>query len=463
MAEKHLLLMLSCLVVSCSVGPNYTTPEFYNNAALKQELSLQKSHNISEKWYKSFADEQLNLLIEQGLKNNTDIDAAVARLHQARAIQKINKVAFWPQIGGRGGYTYEKNSKNIGPTADTDYYSVGFDASWEIDLWGKGRRNDEASAAQVKMAEYSLNNVRVSVVAEIALNYINLKLSEEKLRIARQNLRLQRDIFSTVKAKYQSGLSDDIAYNQAEYLLSTTEAQIPTYQTEIESYKNALSVLSGILPSGLPLNSEKSPIFNAGYKYNTSALYNLPADVVRSRPDVAAAEQNLIAQNALIGVAVADLYPNISVTALWGYAAGGGNSLFNSKSQGYNYEPLVTLPLLDWNRLQNKIEQQKEVKKEALAQYKKSVLNAVSELKNSMIAVQNELKSNQAQNRALIKMSRVVEATANRYQSGLIDFSELLQAEQNLLSAQNNSLESRARIFRNLVAYYKAGGGGYRL
>ena len=463
MVKKYPLLMLSCLAVSCSVGPDYTPPEFYNNAALKQELHLQKSRNLSTKWYTAFADEQLNKMVELGLKSNTDVEVAVARLHQARAMQQINKVAFWPQIGARGGYTYEKNSKNIGPTANTDYYSAGFDASWELDLWGKGRRQDEASAAQVKMAEYTLNNVRVSVAAEIALNYINLKLAEEKLRIAQQNLSLQRDIFTTVKAKYQSGLTDDIAYNQAEYLLSTTEAQIPAYQTDIEAYKNALSVLSGILPSELPLTSKKSPIFNAGYKYNTSALYNLPADVVRSRPDVAAAEQNLIAQNALIGVAVADLYPNVSVSALWGYAASGGNSLFNSKSQGYNYEPLVTLPLLDWNRLQNQIEQQKEVKKEALAQYKKSVLNAVSELKNSMAAVQNELKSNQAQNRALVKMNEVVSATTNRYWSGLIDFSELLQAEQNLLSAQNNSLESRARIFQNLVAYYKAGGGGYRL
>ena len=209
--------------------------------------------------------------------------------------------------------------------------------------------------------------------------------------------------------------------------------------------------------------NKSSPIFAGSYRYNTKSLYALPAEVIRNRPDVAAAEQNLIAQNALVGAAVADLYPDVSVSALWGYAASGGNSLFNSKSQGYSYEPLISVPLLDWNRLQNQVEKQKAQKEEALAQYKKSVLSAVAELKNAMTAVQNELKSNQAQNNAVAKMNKVVSASAERYRNGLIEFSDFLTMEQNRLQAQNNSLQSRAQVFQNLVAYYKACGGGYLL
>lgn len=461
---RKLAVLLSFTAAACTVGEDFSRPALYNDSVIKQELALKNGTQPSKSWYALFGDEQLNILIEQGLKNSTDIEQAIAILRQARAELKISQAGFLPQINARGGYNYQKNSKNIGPTADTHYYNAGFDASWELDIWGKGRRQDEAAAAMLKAEEYSLNQVKNVVAAEIASDYVNLKLAVEKLRIAKQNLALQRDIFGVVKSKYQSGLTDDIAYNQAEYLLNSTETQIPQLQSQVEQYKNALAVLSGVLPSQLPLDSEKrSPIFSNAYQYNIKAMYNLPVSVIRQRPDVAAAEQNLAAQNALVGAAVADLYPNVSISALWGYAASGGNSLFNSKSQGYSYEPLLSLPLLDWNRLQNQLNKQKYQKQEAFAVYKKTVLTAVGELKNAMANVQNELKRNRLQNRALANMNKVVAASSEKYRSGLIEFSDFLTMEQNRLQAQNSSLESKAGIFQNLIAYYKASGGGYLL
>lgn len=461
---RKLAVLLSFTAAACTVGEDFSRPALYNDSVIKQELALKNGTQPSKSWYALFGDEQLNILIEQGLKNSTDIEQAIAILRQARAELKISQAGFLPQINARGGYNYQKNSKNIGPTADTHYYNAGFDASWELDIWGKGRRQDEAAAAMLKAEEYSLNQVKNVVAAEIASDYVNLKLAVEKLRIAKQNLALQRDIFGVVKSKYQSGLTDDIAYNQAEYLLNSTETQIPQLQSQVEQYKNALAVLSGVLPSQLPLDSEKrSPIFSNAYQYNIKAMYNLPASVIRQRPDVAAAEQNLAAQNALVGAAVADLYPNVSISVLWGYAASSGNSLFNSKSQGYSYEPLLSLPLLDWNRLQNQLNKQKYQKQEAFAVYKKTVLTAVGELKNAMANVQNELKRNRLQNRALANMNKVVAASSEKYRSGLIEFSDFLTMEQNRLQAQNSSLESKAGIFQNLIAYYKASGGGYLL
>ena len=461
---RKLAVLLSFTAAACTVGEDFSRPALYNDSVIKQELALKNGTQSTKSWYALFGDEQLNILIEQGLKNSTDIEQAIARLRQARAELKISQAGFLPQINARGGYNYQKNSKNIGPTADTHYYNAGFDASWELDIWGKGRRQDEAAAAMLKAEEYSLNQVKNVVAAEIASDYVNLKLAVEKLRIAKQNLALQRDIFGVVKSKYQSGLTDDIAYNQAEYLLNSTETQIPQLQSQVEQYKNALAVLSGVLPSQLRLDTEKRlPIFSNAYQYNIKAMYNLPASVIRQRPDVAAAEQNLAAQNALVGAAVADLYPNVSISALWGYAASGGNSLFNSQSQGYSYEPLLSLPLLDWNRLQNQLNKQKYQKQEAFAVYKKTVLTAVGELKNAMANVQNELKRNRLQNRALANMNKVVAASSEKYRSGLIEFSDFLTMEQNRLQAQNSSLDSKAGIFQNLIAYYKASGGGYLL
>lgn len=457
-------VVLSLMAVACTVGEDFRRPSVYNDTVIKQELSLKNGNNPSKNWYSLFGDKQLDMLIEKGLKNSTDIERAIAKLRQSRAELNISQSGFLPQINAVGGYNYQKNSKNIGPTADAHYYNAGFDASWELDIWGKGRRQNEAAAAMLKAEDYNLDQVRNVVAAEIASNYVNLKLAVEKLYIARRNLALQRDIFAMVKAKYQSGLTDDMAYNQAEYLLNSTETQIPQLQSKIEQYKNSLAVLSGVLPSQLPAGIEKhSPLFSNAYQYNIKSLYNLPASVIRKRPDVAAAEQNLIAQNALVGAAVADLYPDIKISALWGYAATGGNSLFNSKSQGYSYEPVVSLPLLDWNRLQNQLNKQKYQKQEAFAVYKKTVLTAVGELKNAMTNVQTELKNNQLQNRALANMKKVVAASAEKYRSGLIEFSDFLAMEQNRLQAQNNSLESKAEIFQNLIAYYKAAGGGYLL
>ena len=464
MRKPNVAIFICLTMTSCMVGPDYTPPEFYGDKVIAQELKLQKKHQIPQNWYALFGDEQLNCLIEYGLKNNTDIDVAVARLKQARASLNISKAGFLPLVNVQGGYDYQKNSKNIGPTADVDYYMAGFDAVWEVDLWGKGRRQDEAASAQLKSEEYSLANVKSVVTAELALNYISLKLAVEKQKLAEQNARLQKNIYNMVKAKYESGLADDIAYNQAAYLLSSTEAQIPFYQGEIEQYKNALAVLSGVLPSQLPLDvNKRSPIFTNNYIYKTEALYNLPSYIIRLRPDVAAAEQNLVAENALIGAATADLYPDVKISALWDYAATGGHQLFNSKSQSYGYKPQAVLPLLDWNRLQNQVEKQKQVKNEALAQYKKTVLSALAELKNAMVWVESELKSNQSQKRALANTIKVVHSTEERYRNGLISFSEVLTAEQNKLSAQNNTLSSQAKIFQNLVAYYKACGGGYLL
>ena len=242
MLKKSVVFLSSIIAVSCTVGPNYKKTETYSDVVIKQELQLQKKHQIPKNWYALFGDEQLNRLIELGLKNNTDIELAVTRLKQARAELRITQTAFLPQIGAQGGYNYQKVSKNIGAAAYSQYYSAGFDASWELDLWGKGRRQDEAALAMVKAEEYSLSNVKAIVTAELAANYINLKLAAEKLRIAEQNLALQKDIFNTVHSKYQSGLADDIAYNQAEYLLDNTNAQIPALESQIEQYKNALKI-----------------------------------------------------------------------------------------------------------------------------------------------------------------------------------------------------------------------------
>ena len=227
-----------------------------------------------------------------------------------------------------GGWKYDRGSRRIKYASDSHYYSAGVDASWELDLWGKNRRQTEADEAQVSAFEYSLQNVKVALTAEIASDYAYLMQNRELLKTARENEILQKQIFASVEAKYESGLVDAITYNQAKYLLSQTQAEIPTYESNIESYKNALAVLLGVMPSEVII-AQDSPLFKRSCGIDKKLVHGIPIGAVRFRPDVATAERKLAAQNALIGKAVAELYPDVSISAFWGYASQGGHGLFS--------------------------------------------------------------------------------------------------------------------------------------
>jgi len=442
--------------VSCSVGEDYAEPQLYSDATIAQNLHISAQNPLPRQWYKDFDDSQLNILISKGLQNSTDIKTATARLKQARAQLQITKVAALPQTNAQSGYNYEKQSKNIGLAADSQYYSIGFDASWEIDLWGKNRRQIEAGRANLKAVKYTLADVRLAVAAEIAADYISLLENAENLRLAEKNASLQQEILATVKAKYNSGLSDETAYSEAQYLLENTKAQIPLYRAAVEQYRNALAAVIGVLPEELQINPQKSKLLSQASYGLKQKLTEFPANIVRLRPDVAAAEQKLIAENALLGAAVAELYPDISLSGLWGYAAKGGSKLIRSSSQTYNYAPLVSLPLLDWNRLQNNVRLQKYIKAEAFENYKQTVLDAVTEIKNAQTGYEEAIKSAQNQYNALVNMRKAVNLTRQKYENGLIEFSDVVTAQQNLIGAEQSYTAVKARIVQKKIAFYKA-------
>lgn len=457
--RKIFVSLIFCLCTACNVGPESLSPEFYSDEVIARELHLKSVQSIPFNWYREFNDDTLNYLVATGLNNSKNIEIARSKLLEARANLQINKADFLPQIGLKGGYQYQKASDNIGVSADSHYYNAGFDASWEIDIWGKGRRQTKADEARVRAAAYNLQNVQNVLAAEIALNYVYLRQNQEKLRLAKHNLQLQKDVLNTMQSKFDSGLSDSMAYSQAQYLYADTVALIPQYMSNIETYTDNLSTLIGVLPSQLPpLDNTAKSLFKSYHRFNSRQVYNLPAYVIRLRPDVAVAEQNLIAQNENVGKAVAELYPDVSISALWGFASQGGSKLFDSGSQTYQYAPLVTLPLLDWNRLKNNVELQKYILRENLAQYEQTVLNAVAELKNSSVSYQKAIERNQSLIRAENHMRDAVKSANDKYINGLIEFSDFLSAQQDLIKAQNDAVDSRAAVWQNLISYYKASG-----
>lgn len=461
---KRLLFFPLFLLCACTVGPDYKEPIVFKDEKIAKSLQLTDANvKISKQWYEQFNDKSLNALIETALSNNPTIKGGVEKLRQARTIAAINGTQYLPTLNAGTQYEYTKASKNIGLTADTNYFQIGLDASWEIDVWGAGRRLNEQSLAEFEQAYFSLHNLQVMIMAEIANNYFLLKTTQAQLSNAKNNLKLQQEILQTVKEKYEFGLADTAAYHQAQYLTETTKAMIPTLENQITVYKNALAVLSGVLPDDLPADvsdTHDNPAQQA-YLFDIHKLYELPADIIRSRPDVKAAERAIAAQNAAIGQAIAALYPNLSIGGLLGFQSGAGSKLFNSDSQAYGYTPKISLPLFNWGRLQNHIQLQKEIKAETFENYRQTVLHAVEELNNAISAVQTEYRHNLAQRNAVRNMQQVLNATREKYETGLVQFSELLKTEQDLLNAQTELITSNGAMYQNVIAFYKATGGGY--
>lgn len=458
------LLSTVAFVSSCTVGPDYKRPQFFPDTDIAYSLQLSgKEKQVNKEWYKDFNDVFLNTLIARGLQNSPDIKIAIEKLRQSRQSLRINSVQNLPTINADGNYNYAKNSIAEGIRGSTDYYQVGLDASWELDIWGGGRRLTESSLAMLRSASANLDNVKLSLTAEIADNYFKLRQAQEQLRIAKNTLTLQQDLKELVKDKYKAGLADSIALNQAEYLVQTTAMQIPELESTIESYQNSLSILLGQLPGQLQAlldNPVSNPVADK-FMYDLSNLYDLPLSIVRNRPDIRIAEASLIAQNAKVGIAISQLFPNLSISGFLGWQAKHLSHLINSSTDMYSYAPAISLPIFHWGALVNNVELQKSLTAEQIELYKASILTAISEIKTSAENIKQEYRRNLATVEALKAQQQVADLTRIKYSQGLLEFSDVLTAEQNLLSAQKDYISANANIYLNLINFYKVIGGGY--
>lgn len=315
----------------------------------------------------------------------------------------------------------------------------------------------------MRAAASNLDNVKLTLTAEIANNYFNLRRAQEQLRISERNLKLQQDIYELVKAKNEAGLADDVALNQSRYIVETTQALIPQLKAQLEAYRNALAILVGKLPGELNADVEDASrnLVRRRFDYDIQQLYNLPVSVIRNRPDVRITEQQLVAQNAKIGQAIAELFPSVSISGFLGYQSRNLSSLISSSHDMYSISPAIGLPLFHWGQLSENVELQKSATREKMYQYQSALLNAAAEIRNAVVALEQEYERNSSSNEAVTAQKKVASLTLEKYKQGLIDFSDVLTSQQNLLESENTLIASNAAIYQNIVTFYKAVGGGY--
>lgn len=458
-----LLTIVALTASACAVGPDYVPPGTPETEAWNTELqgglnAEQMDPQTLVKWWETLDDPVLSGLIERAVAGNLDLKEARARVREARARRGISRADLFPVIDTTGSATWRRSSKETGSGTETELYAAGFDAGWELDLFGGVRRSVEAAEADLQASREDLRNVLVSLLAEVALNYVDARTFQARLSVTKANLDAQEETYRLTSWRYQAGLSDELAVQQAHYNLENTRSQIPSLRTGLEEAKNRLAVLLGERPGAVHAElKEHRPI-------PVTPLHvavGVPADTLRRRPDVRRAERELAAQTARVGVATADLYPTFSLLGSIGIEALSSGKLFSSGSRTYSFGPRITWPIFDAGAIRGNIAVQSALQDQALIRYQSALLSALEEVENALVAYAEEQRRRASLNKATRAAQQAVNLAQNRYQAGLIDFNNVLDAQRSLLSFQDQLAVSDGTVTSNLVRLYKALGGGW--
>jgi len=446
-----------------TVGPNYSQPEMQTPFAWQKDVAgvandKQSEQEILAKWWTTFNDPMLSGLMERAVAGNLSLQQALNSVRQARIQRGITDTDRYPTVNSSSsaGRTYQKDMK--GDFTGTNSFRLGLDASWELDLFGGVKRSIEAADANIQTSEESYRDVLVSLLAEVALNYVEVRSYQSRLSVAESNLKSREETYTITKWRYQSGLITELDVVNAEKMLEQTRSQIPSLKSGLEKAKNRIAVLLGSEPGSLDSALDESkPVPLAPEEI----AVGIPADLLRRRPDLRKAERELAAQTARIGVAEADRYPKLSLSGNIGLSALSPGDLFSSDSLSAGVSSGISWPVYNAGKIMKNIEIQWATQEQKLIAYRASLLTALEDVENALTAYSYE----QTRRESLFKESQFAEQAADisraQYSSGLIDFQSVLESQDTLLSAQDSLAQSDAQIISDLISLYKALGGGW--
>ncbi|RJQ67361.1 MAG: efflux transporter outer membrane subunit [Desulfobacteraceae bacterium] len=458
-AALSLLMLAGCP----AVGPDYVRPETELPPAWHSQTQDGLTPATPEpqalaNWWTTLDDPMLASLIQRAADGNLDLQTAQARVREARARRGISQADFYPSLDAGASATKVRSSAGTGFGRRTELYETGFDALWELDVFGGVRRSVEAADADLQASQEDLGSVLVSLLAEVALNYIDVRTLQTRITVAVANAQAQEETYQLTRSRYEAGLTDELAVQSALYTLAGTRAEIPVLRTGLESAMNRLAVLLGVAPGVLhaelrvPSDIPVPPV---------SVAVGVPADTIRRRPDVRRAERQLAAQTALIGVATADLYPRFVLLGSLGYEALSTGDLFSSGSLAWRIGPQVSWRLFSGGAVRQNIEVQSARQEQTLKQYQATVLGALEEAENTLTAYIGEQARRDALVTATQAAAQAFQLARDQYQAGLVDFSEVLIAQRSLLSFEDQLALSTGAVTANLVRIYKSLGGGW--
>lgn len=457
--------MSAIFLSGCAVGPSYRSPQtsvpasFANgptNVASADETALAA-------WWKGFQDAKLNDLVAQSIANNHDLRIATANLKESRALRRLTTFDLAPTVQANAGYANSLLSKAAAPPGapraarETEFYDAGFDATWELDLFGRVRRLVQAARASLAVAEATRLDTLVSVTAEVARNYFELRGLQNQLAVARKNADVQTETLKITQSRLEGGRGTDFDVSRSRSLLNLTFSTIPPLEAAIQKTIHRIAVLTGQQPAAL--TNELSTPSPLPAVMPALALSN-PESLLRRRPDIRAAERSLAAATARIGVATADLFPRVTFIGSIGLQAETFAGLGKGGADTWNFGPRITWAALDLGRVHARIKAADARAEAGLAIYERTVLTALEETEGALVDFGHEQSRQRFLEASAEASQKAVDLAHQRYDAGATDFLSVLDTERTLLEAQDRLAASQTRTATALVAVYKALGGG---
>ena len=457
-------LLTAILLAGCAaVGPDYAAPEratpaTWRGAAAAGVAVAPTAPTDLANWWRQLDDPTLTGLIEQALQTSLDLRTAQAKLREARARRALAGAELFPTVSGSAAGQRVKASGESGGGGTANRFSAGFDASWELDIFGGLRRSVEAAQADLEASEASLRDVQVSLAAEAAINYVELRASQAALDIARANAASQAETLQLTQWRAQAGLTSTLDVEQARANLEQTQAQIPSLETSRAEAEQRLAILLGQPPGAL---AERLAQPGGIPRIPSRVTVGIPADTLRQRPDVGVAERRLAAETARIGVAEAQAYPNFSLGGSLSLEALTVGALSSGDAVAGSVLGSLAAPIFNAGRIRQQVNIQTAVQEQAWVNYEATVLNALGEVENALVALANT-RQRQSHLREAVDAARLAARLArHRYSAGLIDFQTVLDTERTVLTVEDKLTLSEADGVKTLIQLYKALGGGW--
>jgi NodT family efflux transporter outer membrane factor (OMF) lipoprotein len=464
---------LLAALAGCTVGPDYKAPEkkvgesfsALDQASAAGLTTTPVTGDVGDitRWWQVFKDPTLDGLVERAVAENLDLRIAASRVREARAIRGIADSALYPTVDATGAASRSRGSENLdfpnpGATDDITLFQAGLDASWEIDVFGGIRRGIEAADADLMRTEESRRGVLVTLLSEVARNYIELRGFQDRLELAREQVKAQKESVDLTQSRAKAGLANDLEVAQATAQLKQREAQIPPLNAGLRQSAHRLGVLLGQEPGTLVKELTAAGTLP---QPPSQVPVGLPSDLLRRRPDIREAERGIAGSTARIGVATAELFPKFSLTGGFGLESGDIGDLIDMNSRRWSIAPAIRWRLFDGGAIRNNIEATKAREEQAVLTYERTVLIALEEVENSLTTLVQDQVQRGVLEEGVAANRQAVSLANDRYTSGIGDFINVLQTQSSLYDAQEALVISRINVSRSLIALYKALGGGW--
>lgn len=452
----------AALLAGCSVGPQFEPPQ----AALPAQWDATQSQgNLDPQWWRQLGDEQLSSLVERAANGNLDAQIAANRLEQSRLLRGITAGDRLPSVAGRAGYSRERNSgeglsdpSGQNGQAPFELWTLAADASWEVDLWGRVRREVEAADAQVAIGRAERDGLLLSLAAETASDYLQLRGVQAQLAVTQQNLEIARQSQQLTQTRFENGVTTQLDVANAAAQVATVSARVPVLEAQRARLINALSALLGqppralfselIEPRPLPQPQDAIPL-------------GLPSELARHRPDIQRSEAALHRAVAATGAAQADFYPRLTLGASFGSQSLSGDDLNDWGARDWSYGPSLYLPIFQGGRLTGTLALREHEQQAAAIDYRRTVLSAWHEVDDALNDYAAERRHHDALQEAVQQNDRALDVARQRYKEGAIDFLNVLNVQRALLDTQSAQVSSATQSVLDRVRLYKALGGGW--